>query len=74
MPKMNGSQMALGIREEKPDPPLLLCTGYSAAMASKKLSISHSTATIQKPLRRETLSKAVRKLLDGEPVNERELE
>ena len=69
MPKLNGSTMALRIRESVPDLPILLCTGYSEAIESRQLRSDHFTARIHKPLRRDSLSKVVRKLIDGEKLD-----
>lgn len=74
MPKKNGSELAMEIRKIKPQIPILLATGYSEAMEARQMDKEHFTLIVHKPLRKEKLSNVVRRLLDGESVEEYDLD
>jgi len=69
MPKMDGSKMAASIRENNPDLPILLCTGYSEAMEIQKLPTEQFSAQMHKPLRMQKLATVIRHLIDGKSMD-----
>ncbi len=68
MPDMSGLQLAQAIREIRPGVPVILCTGYSAAVDREAALSQGIRAFLMKPLRLETLAMEVRKQLGGGPL------
>ena len=67
MPKMAGSELAgklLAIRE---DLPIILCTGHSDILSPEKAKKMGIREFLMKPLSRQELADAVRRVLDPEP-------
>lgn len=65
MPKMSGVQLVQEVRKIRPDLPVILCTGYSAAIGEDSalgMGIRHF---IMKPLTMRMLAEKVRKALEG---------
>ena len=65
MPKMSGVQLIQEVRKIRPDLPVILCTGYSAAIGEDSalgMGIRHF---IMKPLTMRMLAEKVRKALEG---------
>ena len=60
MPGMNGVEMAKIIREQYPDLPVVLTSGYSSVLAE---NTHHGFALIQKPYSVEELSRTLRKAI-----------
>ncbi|MFT7245302.1 MAG: PAS domain S-box-containing protein [Candidatus Azotimanducaceae bacterium] len=64
MPELSGNQVVQKIRDERPDMPCLLASGYSEDLVGKELIESPNTSFINKPFRSEILLGEVRFLLD----------
>ncbi len=64
MPRMNGADALIEIRKLRPDLPVILSTGYSAADAAVRLAGLAADAFVQKPYRREQLVAALRRVLE----------
>ena len=60
MPGMNGVEMAKIIREQYPDLPVVLTSGYSSVLAE---NTHHGFVLIQKPYSVEELSRTLRKAI-----------
>jgi PAS domain S-box-containing protein len=58
MPRMNGAELALRIRESRPDMPLLLVTGYSGPAQE-----ASSLPRLDKPFRRAELAAAIQRVV-----------
>ena len=65
MPKMTGIDLARHIRKIRPEVPILLCTGFNAALSEKELKQVGIKSFILKPVVRRELAEAVRNVLDG---------
>jgi CheY-like chemotaxis protein len=63
MPKMTGEELALKLREIRPDIPIILCTGYNAKM-SELTAKNIVNAFLLKPLTMEEIGSVIRKVLD----------
>jgi signal transduction histidine kinase/ActR/RegA family two-component response regulator len=64
MPNMTGVELAAGIKEIRPDIPIIICTGFSELIdkdIAKKIGIS---GFIMKPALKDEIAKTVRKVLD----------
>ncbi|MHB8108702.1 MAG: hybrid sensor histidine kinase/response regulator [Syntrophorhabdaceae bacterium] len=64
MPAMSGMQLAGKLLEIRPDIPIILCTGHSATVSPEKAKEAGIKKFLMKPVPREELAKAVRKVLD----------
>lgn len=64
MPHMTGVDLATEILKVRPGLPIILCTGYSHKLTSKKAHASGIRKLIMKPLVGADLGHAVRKVLD----------
>ncbi|MFT5562526.1 MAG: PAS domain S-box-containing protein [Candidatus Azotimanducaceae bacterium] len=64
MPELSGTRVMQKIREERPDIPCLLASGYSEDLLSKELIEGPNTSFITKPFKSEALLREVRLLLD----------
>jgi len=69
MPGMTGDQLAEAVKELRPDLPIVLCTGFSEALAAPGASSAQDIAELlMKPVDKVVLAHVVRKLLDAEPA------
>jgi len=69
MPKMSGREVYRHIRKERPELPILLCSGYDAG-ALETLELTGPTEFLQKPYDLKSLTAALKVLLPGaEPVS-----
>lgn len=64
MPEMNGAQLAEEILKERPDLPVILCTGYSTISAKEALKIG-ICKYILKPVDFEHLACCIREAIDN---------
>ena len=64
MPHMAGSDLAKEIIKEKPDTPIILCTGFNEFMNAEKALDMGIRALIMKPLSRRDLGNIVRETLN----------
>jgi DNA-binding NtrC family response regulator len=65
MPKMSGVQLAQEIHKIRPELPVILCTGYSAAIEAESAAAQGIGHFLMKPLTMRVLAETVRKALDG---------
>jgi PAS domain S-box-containing protein len=65
MPKMTGDKLAQEIINVSPGTPIILCTGFSEYMSEEKARAIRIREFLMKPVVREDLARAVRKVLDG---------
>ena len=68
MPEMNGAELAQAILRVRPDLPIIVCSGYTEAIANLQISGIGIRATLQKPYLRRTLANTVRSTLDTQMV------
>jgi PAS domain S-box-containing protein len=66
MPKINGIQLAEKIFANRPDLPVILCTGFSNLVNEEKIKSIGIRKLVMKPILRKTLALAVREVLDGD--------
>jgi DNA-binding NtrC family response regulator len=65
MPKMSGVQLAQEIRRIRPELPVILSTGYSAAIGEDSAGGMGIRYFIMKPLTMRMLAETVRRALEG---------
>ena len=65
MPKMSGVQLAQEARKIRPGLPVILCTGYSAAIGEERALEQGIGHFLMKPLTMRVLADTVRKALEG---------
>lgn len=65
MPKMSGLQLVQEMRKIRPELPVILCTGYSAAIGEDSAGGMGVRHFIMKPLTMRVLAETVRKALEG---------
>jgi PAS domain S-box-containing protein len=69
MPVMNGADALIEIRRLRPELPVILSTGYSAAEAASRLAGLAVDGFVQKPYRRDQLVSALRRaILHDDPI------
>ncbi len=64
MPKMTGDKLAQGIKEVRPDIPVILCTGFSELVDEETAKALGISAYVTKPIIGQTFSRTVRNALD----------
>ena len=64
MPGMEGTALARKLTGIKPGIPVILCTGYNDQIPSEQMTASGIREIILKPILREDLASAIRRLLD----------
>ncbi len=64
MPKMSGLELAEKILRIRPDFPIVLCTGFDAAMSEAKIAEHGLKDVIFKPILRRDMATIIRKTLD----------
>lgn len=65
MPNMSGSELIAEILNERPDIPIILCSGYSNKVSEENYDKKSINMYLRKPYSIKTLSRAVRKVLDN---------
>ena len=68
MPRMSGFDLAGKLIKLRPDIPIILCTGFSAALTPEKLERAGIRTLIMKPILVGQLAKTVRDVLDGRSI------
>jgi CheY-like chemotaxis protein len=63
MPQMTGEHLAKELFHIRPDLPIILCTGYSHSMTSKKAQDMGIRAFLMKPIQNQELSLTLQELL-----------
>ncbi len=66
MPGMTGDILARRILEQRPDLPVILCTGYSETMTREKAEAIGIRGFVLKPVILRELDKILRQVLDGQ--------
>lgn len=66
MPKLTGSDLARSVLQLRPDLPIILCTGYTAAFSEQEALELGIKKYLIKPLSTKELAKIVREVLDNE--------
>jgi CheY-like chemotaxis protein len=64
MPKMTGDKLAVEILKIRPDIPIVLCTGYSAAISSERAAAMGIKAFLYKPVVEKELRRILKEILD----------
>jgi PAS domain S-box-containing protein len=62
MPGMTGPEVAVSLREQRPDLPVLYMSGYTAAALGPQVRLDATSAILEKPFNRQTLLEAVQRL------------
>ena len=65
MPKMNGLELARKIRRNRPDAPIIICTGFTPNTGSLEEESLAGIHILNKPIDRHKLALAIRKALDS---------
>jgi CheY-like chemotaxis protein/anti-sigma regulatory factor (Ser/Thr protein kinase) len=65
MPNMTGVELSARLKEIKPDIPIILCTGFSEMIDEDKAKNMGIKAYIMKPILKDEIGGAIRKVLDG---------
>ena len=65
MPDLTGYELAEKLIKIRPDIPVILSTGYSKTVSSKKTGDSGIREYIMKPIERRKIAATIRKVLDG---------
>ena len=65
MPKMTGDQLAWEVLKDRPNMPIILCTGFSPKISMEKSKEIGIKAFVMKPLVRRDMANTVRKILDA---------
>ena len=64
MPHMAGSELSSELLKIRPDIPIILCTGHSENMSREKVKDLGIREFLMKPLNKQELAEAVRRVLD----------
>jgi CheY-like chemotaxis protein len=64
MPKLTGDQLAVEIKQIKPNLPVILCTGFSEKITPEKAAEIGVNAFLMKPISLTDLAKAIRQVLE----------
>ena len=64
MPKMSGKELSINLLKIRPNLPIIICSGYSDAIAPESISKSGIRAFLQKPASPSALRRVVRRVLD----------
>jgi CheY-like chemotaxis protein len=64
MPKVTGDQLAAEILRQRPDIPIILCTGYSNRIDNRQAEALGIRTRLMKPLNLSDLARTVRQVLD----------
>ncbi len=65
MPDMTGQELSSELLKQKPDLPVILCSGYSAIINEQEIRRQGICSYLQKPLNLAELSQLVRSIFDG---------
>ena len=66
MPSMAGIQLSKELLRIRPDMPIILCTGHSETVSSETAKEAGIREFLMKPLAKQDLAQAVRRVLDNE--------
>jgi signal transduction histidine kinase/ActR/RegA family two-component response regulator len=65
MPYLTGEKLAAEITKIRPDIPIIICTGFSAAVDLSEAVVSGIRAIVKKPIEKHQLAKTIRLALEG---------
>jgi CheY-like chemotaxis protein len=65
MPNMTGVQLALEIKQKRPDLPVILCTGFSESINETNFKSQGIDALLMKPIERKTIAHVIRNTIEG---------
>ena len=63
LPKMTGTELAVQIKEIRPDLPIIICTGHNSNLDEQKALEMGISAYLTKPISRTELAKRIRQVL-----------
>jgi PAS domain S-box-containing protein len=66
MPGMSGIELAQAVLELNSEVPIILCSGYTAALSADEVSAFGIACFVRKPLGKRKLAEIVRQVLDGD--------
>ena len=69
MPHMSGKELAQRLQSLRPELRVLFISGYSDDAIERHGVLAPGTAFLQKPMQPDALARAVRRVLDGAPVD-----
>jgi CheY-like chemotaxis protein len=67
MPQMNGRELAIRVKERRPDVRVLYMSGYTEDAIANRGVLEPGVSLISKPFTQESLSRKLRELLDPRP-------
>jgi CheY-like chemotaxis protein len=70
MPKMTGIELSAKLHSINPDVPVILCTGFSAAISQEKLAQAGIREVIMKPIISSELANTIDKVLNADERDE----
>lgn len=73
MPGLTGERLAMDMRRQRPDLPVILCTGFSERIDRDRSRDLGFDLYLEKPLQRRELALAVRQVLDRRRENRRDI-
>ena len=65
MPNMTGSELAAEILKQRPEMPIILCSGYSSKISKETPRVEGISRFIPKPYDQKVLAETIRDALDG---------
>jgi signal transduction histidine kinase/ActR/RegA family two-component response regulator len=68
MPKLSGESLAQNILEQRPEIPIIACTGYSEKLNEEHLIAGGIKGVLFKPITLYNMAQTIRQALDGEPL------
>jgi CheY-like chemotaxis protein len=69
MPNMTGIELTSRLKEIRYDIPVIICTGFSEMIDEDKAEYMGISAYLMKPIIKDKLAGAIRKVLDGKREN-----
>lgn len=69
MPGMNGKELSVILKTQRPDMKIIFMSGYSADIISSKGVLDEGIELLQKPVSHDLLMTKMREILDGDDVN-----
>ncbi len=68
MPNLTGSELAIRLREIRPDLPVVICSGFSGKLTTEKVEELGINEFLIKPIARQELGEAIRRALGHDVV------
>jgi signal transduction histidine kinase/ActR/RegA family two-component response regulator len=70
MPDLTGSELAIQLREIRPDLPVVICSGFSRTLTSEKVEELDINEFLIKPISRQELGEAICRALGRGPITQ----